>query len=283
VSWAQITRYVPVSYGNPGYSSIQAAVSASSDGDKISIADGIYFLTATLNLNHELIITGQSEAGVRIDATGTPASSWGINPNKSNTTLSNFTILPNNEGGYPIHVGDNNVPNVISNVTLSHISIDGAKKTAFDFNGVDNLTLSYLTATNSSSGNGVQISGCKNVTAEHITTDGNAWGGFAVYVGKNPPSGTGRGSDQVTIDGYTSSFGEYNKIYNQDESGYYNTNITVNGFDYLIQNPSWVGYTFYQNTQAAALLFAAYLSPTQNSIVKQISNGEFWVGPGMTI
>lgn len=280
-SWA-----ATITVGPSGmYSTIEAAVASANDGDVIQIADGTYFLTAPLYLNHKLTINGASESGVIINATGTPSTSWGINPNKSNTTLSNFTMVPNGtNGGYPIHVGDNMVPEVISNVTLSHITINGAKKTAFDFNGVDNLTLSYLTATNTTGGNGIQVSGCTIVKASYITTSGNAWGGFAIYCSKPVPNGVGRGSSNVTIDGTTSTFGEGTKIYSQDEFGYFNTNTTVTGFDYSVQNPiGAAGYTIYTIDKTSALAKASSLSSPQSSIVKQISTGQFVVAPGLSI
>src|SRR5690242_3472263 len=87
---------------------LPAAVSMAGDGDMIHIANGNYTLTATLNLNHELTIIGESEAGVIINTTGTPSGAWAINPNKSNTSLSNFTVVPNGvTGGFPIHVSAN--------------------------------------------------------------------------------------------------------------------------------------------------------------------------------
>lgn len=268
------------SSANP-WQTIQKAVSASIDGCVIHIANGTYTLIATLNLNHELSLIGESETGVIINATGTPSKAWGINPNKSNTTLSYMTIIPNGStGGYPIHVGDNSTPvAVISNVTLSHITINGANKTAFDFNGVDNLTLSYLTATNSGGGNGIQVSGCTHVNATYLTTSGNKWGGFAVYVSTY----VDMGSDDVIIDGTTSSFGEWNKVYSQDEASYFNTNITVSGFDYKIKNSSLTGYTFYQIDEPTAFIFAADSLPPSYSSLQKISTGQFLVSPPLTI
>lgn len=217
------------------YQTIQDAYNNAADGDIIQVANGNYTFSNTLYLNKSLSIIGESETGVIINGTAIADNSYVISPTKSNTTLSYLTIIPKSTSGYPIHVSG--TPNIISNITLSHITISGSKRTAFDLNAVDNVTLSYLTATNSSNGNGVQVSGCTNVTISHITTSGNAWGGLAVYVSKPYPSGVGRGSDNVSIDGTSSSFGEVNKIYNQDESGLFNTNITVNGFDFIIKNP----------------------------------------------
>ncbi len=269
---------------------IPAAVTASANGDVIHIANGVYTLTATLNLNKELTIIGESEAGVIINCTATPSGAWAINPNKSNTSLSNFTIIPNGTtGGFPIHAASNTIPvPVISNISLSHITINGAKKTAFDFNGVTNLSLSFLTATNSSAGNGVQVSGCWNVTANNITTSGNAWGGFAVYASRLSPDGVGRGSNNITIDVSSSSLSETTPVYVQDQFGFVSTNVTVNGLDYQVKNTNSVGYTFYYGNKTVALNIAKLLPSValarpDLSTVQQISTGQLIIGAGMKI
>ena len=291
---AQTTYYAsPAGSGN-GLSlltptSFQNAVNLSVDGDMIKLSNGVYSLTATLNLNRSLTIEGESEAGVVINATAVPANAWAINANKSNTTLSNFTLLPNAASGYPIHVaagGPNPMP-ALTNISLHHITINGAKRTAFDLNGVTNVTLRYLTATNSTGGNGIQISGGWNVTADHITTSGNAWGGIAVYVSKPYPSGLGRGSNNVVIDVTSSSIGETRPVYVQDESGFVNTNVQVPGMDYLVKNTNLAGYALYYATKADALAVAAVLPlPANNpelSTIKQVSTGKYIIGTGMKI
>lgn len=293
---AQTNYYVSASSGNNSNNglspaapkaTIQAAVSAAAlagNGAIINIANGTYILTATLNLNAEMTIVGQSEAGVIIDG-HTIIGGWILNPNRSNTTLSNFTVIPNgnSNGGFPIHAASNTgspLP-VISNISLSHITINGSYRTPFDCNGVTNLTLSYLTANNSGHGNGVQVSGCWNVNASHITTGNNAWGGFAVYVS----TALSRGSDHVSIDAGSSSFSEPLGVYIQDESGYTSTNVSVNGgYDFTVQNPvSKAGYTYYFQAKATALGFAAMLPSPGSSSVKQLSGNQFSVAPGMSI
>ncbi|MGA7720281.1 MAG: FlgD immunoglobulin-like domain containing protein [Ignavibacteriaceae bacterium] len=277
------------SSGNP-WATIQYAVSAATDGDIINISNGTYTLTSTLYLNHQLSLIGQSENGVIIDVSGITSHSWGINVNKSNSSLTNLTLKPNpnNTGGYPIHVSDNSNPRVlISNISITYISISGSYKTAFDFNGVDNVTISYLTATNTTNGNGIQVSACTQVNADHITTNNNAWGSFAIYCYQDDPAGhtigVNRGSDHVTVDGTTSTFGENNKIYSQDQFGFTNTNISLNGFDFKVQNSVDAGYTWFQIDNPSALAFAAAVSPAGSSVVIQISTGQFWVNPSLTI
>lgn len=265
---------------------IQHAVAVATDGDFIHLANGTYTLTTTLTFDKALTIIGESEAGTIINATRTSNSAWAINPNRSNTSLSNFTLLPNaNTGGYPIHVSANSgrpLP-VIANINLSHITINGAKKSAFDCNGVSNLSLTYITATNSSEGNGIQLSGCTNVTASNITTSGNAWGGLAVYVSKPYPSGVGRGSNGIVIDATNSVFAEEQGIYNQDEAGFTNTDITVTGYNYLVKNSASDAYTYYFKDKASATTFATATLSAATSFIKQLSGGAYLVCPGLKI
>jgi hypothetical protein len=265
---------------------IQHAVAVATDGDFIHLANGTYTLTTTLTFDKALTIIGESEAGTIINATRTSNSAWAINPNRSNTSLSNFTLLPNaNTGGYPIHVSANSGPPlpVISNINLSHITINGAKKTAFDFNGVSNLSLTYITATNSSAGNGIQLSGCTNVTASNITTSGNAWGGLAIYVSKAYPSGVGRGSNGIVIDATNSVFAEEQGIYNQDEAGLTNTDLTVTGYNYLVKNSAADPYTYYLKDKTRATTFATATLSAATSFIRQLSGGAYLVCPGLKI
>jgi SepF-like predicted cell division protein (DUF552 family) len=264
---------------------IAAAFALAVDGDIVNLANGTYSLTTTLNFNKSVSVIGQSEAGVIIDG-HTIAGGWILNPNRSNISLSNFTVKPNGtNGGFPIHVGANsgNPLPVLTNINLTHITINSAKKTAFDFNAVNNLSISYLTATNTSNGNGVQFSGCWNVTADHITTSGNAWGGLAVYVSNPYPNGVGRGSNNITIDATTSSFAEPNGVYNQNENGFTNTNLAVTGYDYAVQNASVVGYTYYFASKALAMAFTAVMPNPTLSAVKQLSSNQWVVNAPLKI
>ena len=113
--------------------------------------------------------------------------------------------------------------------------------------------MSKLTSSDATGGNGVQITGCVGVTVDNITTLNNAWGSFAIYSSK--PVYLGRGSSNVDIDGASCSFGEFN-LFNQDEFGFFNTNITVSGYGYIVRNfnyrPDAAGYTHYQIDEANA-------------------------------
>ncbi|MCD6331634.1 MAG: DUF11 domain-containing protein [Bacteroidales bacterium] len=259
-------RYVG-SGGVPLYATIQAAIAASSDGDVIHIANGTYTFGSTVDINHQLTLVGASEAGVIIDATGVAAGTSALISSQSNVSVSYMTIQPNGvDGSYALKFSGG------SNITVSHVTIDGGKKSNFEFDGITTLSLSYLTSKNSHDGNGIAIAGCWTVTANHLTTVGNDWGGFAIYC-----SNHNRGSKNVTIDGTTSSFGETNKVYGEDEYGFTNTNITVNGFDYIVRNTQDTSYYFYQITQSDALSFAVLGGHGDQSWIEKISTGDYWL------
>jgi len=258
------------------YSNIKDAVAAANDGDIIDIANGTYQLTSFIQLDHQLTIKGESQSGVIIDASGL-LDLYEIFVNKSNSSLSNFTLIPGAADGYPIHVSGDPV---IYNLVLDNITIDGSGKTPFDFNGVTYLTIQNLTASNTSAGNGLSLAGCVDAYANHITTHGNYWGGLAIYssVAKHIAS------QYVTVDGASCSFGEINKVYDQDEAGLFNSYLYILGFDYYVKSLSIPGYTVYQIDRPSAFFVATNSPfPASSSIVRQITTCQYWVKDSMLI
>ncbi len=264
------------------YATIEAALAAAAPGDDIQIADGTYNLTGTLTINQALTLNGQSEGGVTINIPA--AGGYGISVNASNVILSNFTLAANaTNNNYPIHAsGTTNPPNGWDYLTIQHVTIQGAhQRTGFDVHGYNHVVLSYLTSSDATGGNGVQVTGCVDVDMDHITTLNNAWGSIAIYCSSS--SYLNRGSDDVYIDGDTCSLGEQN-LYNQDEFGLFNTNIVVNGYEYLVRNASVVGYDWYQDTLADARIFAQAAEGTApGNYIETIVGGTFTVPAGLTI
>ncbi len=264
------------------YATIEAAIAAAAAGDTIQIADNTYTPSSGLVINKALTLNGQSEGGVIINI---PTSQvYGISVNASNVALSNFTLVANTTNEqYPIHAsGTSNPPGGWDYLTIQHVTIQGAHKRAgFDVHGYNHVVLSYLTSKDATDGNGVQVTGCVDVDMDNITTSSNAWGSIAIY--SSGPSYLNRGSDDIYIDGDTCSLGEQN-LYNQDEFGLFNTNIVVNGYEYLVRNAAVVGYDFYQDTLAdaeAAALIGEGTVP--GYYIETIAGGTFTVPAGLTI
>ncbi len=274
------TGYV---WGFNAFATIQAAIDAV-NGSTVTIANGTY--TETLTINKPLTLTGESETGVIINIPA--AGGYGILVTSGDVLMENFTLATNaaNEN-YPIHAsGTSNPPNGFTNLTLQNITISNAhRRTGFDIHGFNNVLLSYLTSQDAWGGNGLQVTGCIGVTIDNITTSGNAWGSMAIYA--SGPSYLNRGSDNVNIDGNTLSLGEGN-LFSQDEFGLTNTNITVNGYEYMVRNlafrPDAAGFYFYQDTQAEAVAFAIALDSTAvGSYVTLIAGGGFLIVDGLFI
>ena len=268
------------------FCSIQAAIDDGDtvNGHTITIGAGTY--TGAVTVNKQLTIQGAGVADVTIDASAD--TGYSMNVTADNVTMSGFTMLGNPAGTYGIKVSSSS-PTRLQNFSLNNVKVQNSKRTGVDLNGVDGATLQHIEVTGVPSGNGLSITDCNDVTASHITTSGNAWGGFAVYT-------YGRyytlGSNNISIDGTTSTFGEPIKVY-VERGNFANpaspepvTNLTVSGFAYTVGNDTFrVGapnFTYYQRTQADAITFALALATPADSYVNEIATGDFWVGNDTT-
>lgn len=268
------------------YATIEAAIAAAVDFDVITIDDGTYNPPSTLAVNKALTITGASEAGVIINIPA--AGGYGISVGSGDVTLENFTLATNvTNQNYPIHAsGATELPSGFTNLTLRNITIQGThRRTGFDVHGFNTVIMSNLTSSDATGGNGAQITGCVGVTIDNITTTNNAWGSFAIYASNS--SYLNRGSSNVVIDGASCVFSEGN-LFSQDEFGLFNTNITVNGYGYMVRNFNYragaEGYTHFQATEPAAIAFAAALDGiVPGSFITLLSGGTHIVAPGMGI
>jgi parallel beta-helix repeat protein len=275
--------------------SIQDAINAAISGDFINVVNGTYVLSSTINVDKSLTLTGESEAGVQIDASGN-GTGYGIKIEADNVTMQYFTILPpivsgsvgtSGGGGYAIHASFNHTApySKYNNLALDHITVNNGNRTAFDIHGYHGVTLDDLTATGAAYGNGISLTGCSNGVVTNCTTSSNAWGGIAVYVSK--PAYLGTGSDNITIDFSTNTIGEW--IYVEDEYSLVNTNINILTWTYAINNDysATANYTAYINTTLAdALFFGAVLNLkflNMQSVVYDLAGDTYYVGPGMSI
>ena len=282
---------------------IQDAIDAAAAGDSITIADGTYALTSTLDVNQSVVLHGESMAGVILDASAmTPLTNRVIETDADNITMRNLTIKPitdpdaaaNNNIGFTIKAGANSTPTINDGLVMENITIDGAaERTPFDFHGLDNVTLTNLNASGTTRGNGMQFTGCTNVTLNSFTGTSNAWGSIAIYASRYVPA-EGRGSDNITIEG--SGLSIDGTVFSQDDldpsnGDLLNTNITVNGWDFLVYNDEFRGgyndseeYTFFAEDETAAVTLALGLNSANTaSSAQEISTSDWIVGDGMAI
>ena len=177
---------------------------------------------------------------------------------------------------------------------MENITIDGAaERTPFDFHGLDNVTLTNLNASGTTRGNGMQFTGCTNVTLNSFTGTSNAWGGIAIYASRYVPA-EGRGSDNISIVG--SGLSTDGAVFSQDDidpsnGDLFNTNVSVTGWDFLVYNDAFRGgyndseeYTFYAEDETTAIITALGLNNSNTaSSAQEISTSDWIVADGMAI
>ncbi|WP_367871457.1 beta strand repeat-containing protein [Luteolibacter sp. Populi] len=270
---------------------LQAAVLAAQNGDRIVLADGTYVLGTTLQVNKSITIEGQTRAGTVINAAATGAG-WGINVSVGDVTLKNFTVLPpagpgvrgtSGGGAFAIHAGYNTTNTTPNNgLTIQDISIDDSNRSAFDIHGFDNVTLSGLSATDAAYGNGIQLSGCTNVTITGCTTSGNAWGGIAVYASKS--ADLNRPSSTINFDFAANNVAE--NFYIEKEQGLAST-ANITGTTYQIDNaygPPAAAMAYYTNgdlAKATGLAQGLNTKYSNSASVLSDSGGNTLVLPGL--
>ncbi|MDD2600061.1 MAG: right-handed parallel beta-helix repeat-containing protein, partial [Kiritimatiellae bacterium] len=249
--------YVDLSFGSEQldvnhFNTIQAAYAAANPGDTIHIANGEYTLSPTFTVAKQgLTITGESRAGVIIDASARTGTAYGILVSANDVTLEGFTLTPagHANAGFPIHLS--NTPNILVNITLRDITITGAYRTPFDCNGVDNLTLDGLVANGTVYGSGIGLTGCSNVLIAGCTTTGNAWGG--VRAGASPASQADRPSSDINVDFANNTFNEVQALYVEDTD----SSVTATNYSYrLVTNAGITTYLEKGYTEAQAIALA---------------------------
>jgi hypothetical protein len=217
------------------YTDIQAAINAASNGDVITIWAGTYNPTTTINVNKEITIQGAGAATTIIDASGMPATSYGMYVTASNVTISGITLQ--NAPGYGMKIAGIS-PVRISNVSVSNVIVKDSARSNIDFNGVNNISVSNVTATGTPYGVGIAVTDGIGGTFSNITTSGNAWAGMAFYTSTYfPPAGV----SDMAISG-SNSFGEAVPFYTEGTSF---SNITVSPTDSMFSYSPVPGVTVY--------------------------------------
>jgi hypothetical protein len=259
-------------FGYDAFADIQDGINAVT-GSTVNINNGAYY--ETLDINEDLVLTGESESGVTIDASG--FSDYGIYVTGDySVTLQNFTIIgpTPTSYGYGIKVSGEN-----ANITISNVTSQNCGRSGIDLNGVAAGSIQNVFAF-SNGGVGLGMTDCDNVTVSGITTGGNAWGGIGIYTAGTYHSG---GSDNIVITG-ANSIADIPPIYTETGGGYPITNlsISVSDFPYTVGNnlaPNITAYFADFITAAAAAIGA---DPV-NSFINDRSDGSFVVPAGLTI
>lgn len=271
--------------------SLQAAVNGVVSGGWIFVGDGNYTLASTLDISKSLTLTGTSQAGTVIDASGI-GNAYAIQVEADNVNLNTFTLIgspTNGSASYGIKVQPDTatVSDRVLGFSISDVTVQDSYRTALDLHAADGATINNFTALNTAWGNGITLTDSANVTITNSTTTGNVWGGLALY---QRNAYYDLKSDNISIDA-TNTFNEDNPVYAQQytaASQQFGDNITIEGFSHTITNPDTDGgttvYSWFQRTLSDAVDFAlAVTMPSPDSAVIEGwdgsgGDGQFYVG-----
>ena len=263
---------------------IQTAINAATPGDIVYLHNGTYSVGSTINIaKNNFTLQGESEVGVIIDTSSVTSYSFNVGGNSweeyQDITLQNFTLIGNPTGStnYGLKITG------AKSVQISHLTVTNTRRSAIDFNGVNEIDVNYVTLTNSAWGNGIAFTDSENIYVSNITTGGNAWGGMALYSSSYFPPHVG--VDSVTLSG-TNSFGENTEIYADGAVGTF-TNLDLGNYVYEFQSINNLGFVQYLSsssdisTSLAALVLSG--EPASNAFVTYRINGHKEVYDGMSI
>lgn len=264
------------------YTTVQDAVSNAQPGDTVTLEDGTYTLATTLYINKPLTLTGFSESGTIIDATGV-AAGYGVSTAMDGVTIENLTINgPTNSTGYGLKIEGSSLGSLAadSNINVSNVTVNGSYRSGIDLNGVNNVTLTNVASTGVAHGNGVAITDSHNVTINGVSVNNDAWGGIALYA-----SGTyyACGVDHFILEG-TNDFGKeilplYTGVDNLSNPACTITNLSIPDLPYKVTlSAGDPADAYFTNLTNAGLIAGSTLAVRDSS-----DNTQVWVAPNQTI
>ncbi|MEM5474120.1 VCBS domain-containing protein [Hoeflea sp. AS60] len=256
------------------FDTLDAAAAAATSGQTIRLSAGTYQLSDTLVIDQSISIVGAGEGSVTVE---TSADNYGIHVTASDVTISGLTLDASNSSVYGIKVNPATSGGSLTDFTLQDVTVQGAGRSEIDLNGVDNSSLTNVTADGmGTAGVGIALTDSTGIELTDITTTGNDWGSIGLYSkGQYYPVA---GTNGISFNGdYTHS--EATGIY-ADESVYlgnetFVTNIDFSGIFasgdvYVVQNDTFRGgestnFTFFFETQPEAVAFALGLQAGGNT------------------
>ncbi len=280
----------PVKNLNTGanYSTLQAAIDASSANDVLTLLTDI--TEGTITINKDITVT----SSFPFKKITNNNSSYGIHITSSGVELTNLILQGDNVAG----TGKFGILTdcAADYLTVNSITVNQFGATGFAISGCDNSFFYNLTSTNNK-GNGISITNCNTTYFGGITTSGNAFSSFSAGIGIfTSPSfcpGTGPGTtSNITITGAL-NLGEPVTVYQQAGTGTI-SNITLNPTSGLSPYTHYMGIgpdKFFTSSLAAAKAFASATLPIRSSLkdsvnIGEISSGNLYVyhmSPAMSI
>ncbi len=275
--------------GSTSFVTIQEAVTAASDGDRVEIGAGTFVLPDQLTVNKSITLAGAGEGATIIDASGV-TNAYGISSSGAaadGIAFEGFTLYgPANAVGtaYGLKLSG------IDGVSVTNVTVQGSGRTEVDLNNVQNAVLTNVTANGAAvadgtptGGNGFSLTNSSNITLDGIATDGlNAWGGIALY----PTTG------DITGISFQNGFDvqEGAALFLQEKNGF---TATLDDFPFgevwEVSNDSFrlpgtdsPQYTFLFGSKTDATDFAAGLASPDRSVVTD-PDGVIQVSGGMSL
>ncbi|WP_210385766.1 type I secretion C-terminal target domain-containing protein [Hoeflea sp. EC-HK425] len=249
------------------YATIEAAIAASTSGDTVRIAAGEYTLAGQLNISKSLTIIGAGEGEVTLK---TATAGYGIHVTADNVHISDLTLdaSATTHYGFKVDPGTGIPADTLTGFQLENVTVQGAGRSEIDLNGVDNSSLTNVTADGmGTAGVGIALSDSTGIVLTDITTTGNNWGSVGLYsAGRSYDPGT----NDVTFNG-SYSHGEPIGIYADEEGVTSVENIDFGGIFpggvYAVQNEAHrdggdnrgEDFTFFFGSEADAVAFALNL------------------------
>ena len=270
------------------FATIEDAIDASTPDDTVRIAAGDYTLAGNLTIAHSLTIIGAGEDDVTIH-TGGNVNSYGIHVTADNVSISNLTVdasATTNSYGIKVDPGTGVATDNLTGFHMENVTVEGAGRSEIDLNGVDNSSLTNVTANgNGTNGVGIALSDSTGIVLTDIATSGNNWGSVGLYsAGRSYEPDT----KDVTFNG-TYSHGEAIGIYADEEGTSSVENIDFGGIFpggvYAVQNEAHrdgsdgrgEDFTFFFGSEADAVAFALNLQLLGGANTASVITGP--VGP----
>jgi hypothetical protein len=228
------------------FSSIQSAID-SADGTTIIVEPGTYEERPVIPGSVSgLTLRGAGEGEVTIDASEDSqfSNSYGfeIERGAEDVTLRDFTLKGpvSTGGGYPASYFGLKIYGV-TGLEVRNVTVKGSSLSEVDLNGVTDAVLANVTAdgenpnASTTSGTGLFLTNCRNVTVKNITTRNNDWGGIGISAwdqgGDDEESGQEVGADPaargISLVGTNNEIEEDLPLYTEEEPG---------GTDFHLQN-----------------------------------------------
>lgn len=263
---------------------ISYALGLAEDGDRVAMKDGTYTSDSTLGINSSITLSGESEDGTIIDTSGVSVS-YGLRVEADDVSLGTFTLYGPavNVGtsyGIKVQPDTTDATDRLTGFSIADVTVRGSGRAELDLNGVNGATITNFTANGyglggadtETAGAGIQLTDSANIALSNIVTQGNSWGGLAIYQANRFYD---QQADAISLSG-ENSFSETNAIYTQDTSDIHDIgDLTLADVSHVVLNAeAYPDYVYYQTSEQGAIDLAVAVSNPDASNVHTWMNGD---------